>query len=352
VATASAGGFAARAKAAQTFVPSLSSAFIWGGQGAAGALNSGALYDALANNWTAVQTDASTPSPRVLATAVWTGSQVVVWGGGDANNTVDYNDGALYDPATGNWSPMSTVGAPSPRRAAYAVYTGNRVLVWGGYTFSNLPLAGAYLYDPVTNEWTAASIGGTPSARLHPTIGWSGTSFYVFGGLVGQSQQDFYVYQPSDDTWTQLADGPTLRFGAFGGWDGSYFIAWGGRKQGGGAPSEWNDGKRFEPGAGWGAMAAAPTALTARHVRHRESGWSARISGGNLLMVGGFDGNDVIQKNGAIYDSTTNSWASVPAWASGEDRRWASAVWVGSEFVLWGGLNGTTFSATGDRFRP
>jgi hypothetical protein len=174
----------------------------------------------------------------------------------------------------------------------------------------------------------------------------------VFGGLAGKSLLEFDVYAPAGDQWTSLAAGPAERYGAFGGWDGGYFLAWGGRKEGGGSPQEWNDGKRYDPAAGWAAMAPAPVAMTPRHVLHRESGWSARTSGGNLLMIGGVDAAGVIVKNGALYNSTTNTWTTVPAWPSGEDRRFAVGVWAGSDLLLWGGFDGTTPSATGERLRP
>jgi hypothetical protein len=69
VPTASFAGFAGRAKASSAYIPSLSSVFIWGGQGATGALNSGALYELTTNSWASVPTTAATPSPRVLAAA-------------------------------------------------------------------------------------------------------------------------------------------------------------------------------------------------------------------------------------------------------------------------------------------
>src|SRR5262249_21707618 len=46
-----------------------------------------------------------------LHTAVWTGSEMIVWGG----NYITYypNQGARYSPAAHSWSFMSTLGAPT-----------------------------------------------------------------------------------------------------------------------------------------------------------------------------------------------------------------------------------------------
>jgi hypothetical protein len=53
---------------------------------------------------------AGTPEPRVGEFAFWTGREMLIWGGVGASGA--HSDGARYDPTTGQWSPMSTSGAP------------------------------------------------------------------------------------------------------------------------------------------------------------------------------------------------------------------------------------------------
>jgi hypothetical protein len=69
--------------------------------------------DCTDNTWTAITT-LSPPDVRDLHTAVWTGSEMIVWGGGNFNNnqvnTLD--TGGRYDPATDSWIPTSTTDAP------------------------------------------------------------------------------------------------------------------------------------------------------------------------------------------------------------------------------------------------
>ena len=61
--------------------------------------------------------------------AVWTGTRMLVWGGygGDP-----LGDGASYDPGSNTWSPIAGLGAPSPRYVHRAVWTGTQMIVWGG----------------------------------------------------------------------------------------------------------------------------------------------------------------------------------------------------------------------------
>ena len=68
------------------------------------------------------------PSPRLWHTAVWTGSRMIVWGGDASPYT---NTGGRYDPLTDSWTPVSTAG-PSARALHTATWTGTRMVVWGG----------------------------------------------------------------------------------------------------------------------------------------------------------------------------------------------------------------------------
>ena len=54
---------------------------------------------------------------RFEHSAVWTGTRLIVWGGFDG--TTYFGDGARFDPATGAWTPMAS-GPLTPRRSAIA----------------------------------------------------------------------------------------------------------------------------------------------------------------------------------------------------------------------------------------
>ena len=50
------------------------------------------------------------PRGRIYHSTVWTGSEMIVWGGGGPNNTGD-----RYNPVTNTWTPGSSAGAPAAR---------------------------------------------------------------------------------------------------------------------------------------------------------------------------------------------------------------------------------------------
>ena len=77
-------------------------------------------------------TDTSTtnaPAARASHTAVWTGSEMIVWGGYGGSYL---NTGGRYDPSTDSWAAISTGNAPFPRGGNTAVWTGSEMIVWGG----------------------------------------------------------------------------------------------------------------------------------------------------------------------------------------------------------------------------
>jgi hypothetical protein len=108
---------------------------VWGGRDFPEYFNTGGRYDPATDTWTPTSTT-NAPSGRAFQTAVWTGSQMVVWGGGNPGAGAEFNTGGRYDPATDTWTPTSTINAPSARDDHTAVWTGSVMVVWGGFFLS------------------------------------------------------------------------------------------------------------------------------------------------------------------------------------------------------------------------
>jgi len=63
---------------------------------------------------------------------------MIVWGGhGSLDLGYYFNSGGRYDPGSDSWTPTSTVNAPDGRYRHTAVWTGNEMIVWGGILYSN-----------------------------------------------------------------------------------------------------------------------------------------------------------------------------------------------------------------------
>jgi hypothetical protein len=105
---------------------------VWGGFNISG-LNTGGRYNPSTDSWTATST-ANAPIGRGAPTAVWTGFEMIVWGGngGCAFYMCVANTGGRYNPTTDSWTDTSITNAPSARANHTAVWTGSEMIVWGG----------------------------------------------------------------------------------------------------------------------------------------------------------------------------------------------------------------------------
>ena len=130
------------------------------------------------NSWTELW---YVPSERTRHTAVWTGAEMIVWGG--SNGGGNENTGGRYDPATDTWTATSTGdGVPEARFSHSAVWTGTEMIVWGGDGFPSAELNTGGRYDPVGDSWTPTSTGlGLPAPRADHTAVWTGTEMIVWG---------------------------------------------------------------------------------------------------------------------------------------------------------------------------
>src|SRR5712692_3067349 len=131
--------------------------------------------------WTS--TSISGPTARYYHTAVWTGSRMVVWGG--STGSAALNTGGRYDPVSDSWTATSTSGVPTARGIHTAVWTGTEMVVWGGVDITNVPFNTGGRYDPVMDTWTATPTAGGPSARSFHTAVWDAADgvMLVWGGL-------------------------------------------------------------------------------------------------------------------------------------------------------------------------
>lgn len=175
---------------------------VWGGRGGVAYLDDGERYDPALDQWTGVSI-VGAPAPRRDHTATWTGTEMIIWGGVGASY---FNDGGRYDPVTDSWSPMSTSQTLSAPIEHTAVWTGTELIIWGGS--GGVEDAGAR-YDPSTDTWTPVSTINAPSPRRGHHAVFDGQRMIVWGGQSWNgdtyvSVSDGGVYDPAIDVWTPL----------------------------------------------------------------------------------------------------------------------------------------------------
>ena len=306
-----------------------------------------------------VLTTTGAPPARSQHTAVWTGTRMIVWGGNDGMNEV--NTGGVFDPATNTWTATSLTGAPGARRGHAAVWTGSRMLVWSGYRAGTGWLTDGGLYDPTTDTW-APLPGTSPAGRSRFPYAYDDTDhrMFVFGGWDATSVRgDGALFDGTTWSTTSTTGDPSARRYLPMVWTGSRFLVWGGENatNGGdlasGVPSNvLQDGARFDPiGNAWSAI--TNSGRPAGRSRHLEV-WT----GTQMVVWGGWDQNQNRLATGGRYTPSSDSWQSVAA-TTIRGRVNASAVYSGRVMIVWGGtdvhgapLTVTDYLADGAAYSP
>jgi hypothetical protein len=280
------------------------------------------------------------PTVRNNHTAVWTGTRMIVWGG-DGPDPGYLNTGGRYDPAANSWTATTTTNAPSGRISHTAVWTGTRMIVWGGFDGSFVNSGGQY--DPVGNAWSAATTSGAPTGRTGHTAVWTGTTMIVWGG--SDTKGEFNtggLYDPVGNSWspTDTAGAPTGRTVHTAVWTGTSMIVWGGF----GASN--TGGQYFPIGDLWTPTSTAG-APAARFFH------TAVWTGSRMIVWGGEAAGPAYLNTGGQYDPVGNSWTATTTNGVPAARSAHTAVWTGSRMIVWGGqAAGPTHFNTGGQFDP
>ena len=305
--------------------------------------NDGAMYDPVADTWTPM-TASGAPAARYNAGSVWTGTEMVVWGGNQSpaagGSVLALDSGARYDPSSDTWHAMAAVSLGA-RASVSMVWSGAEVIIWGGVSPADFLRGDGARYDPVTNSWTAMSSLGAPYPRVAPAV-WAGTRMIVWGGRANfGATSTGGIYDPGTDTWggTTTAGAPGNRLGHTLVWTGSHLLVWGGTNQQG---TYWNDGGLYDPiGDSWTPVSTvgAPSKRTA-HV--------AVWAWNSMIVWGGTDDQIGSLGAGGRYDPQSDSWTPINVYGTPLARKGHSAVWTGNVMVVWGGLS----DRSGGRYDP
>jgi N-acetylneuraminic acid mutarotase len=292
-------------------------------------------------------------SARENHTAVWTGSEMIVWGGFyNPSNFTDYavTVAGRYNPATDSWTLTSTTGAPAWRERHTAVWTGTEMIVWGGYTGGSGVTSTGARYNPATDKWTPTSTTNTPAARSRHTAVWTGSRMLVWGGRTGDTDDTIVntggVYDPASNTWTQItnSNAPLARQYHTAVWTGTEMIVWGGANSQNGV----NTGGRYNPQTNSWQQTSTTGAPTPRYAHN------AVWTGTRMLVWGGASNFSAptFYNNGALYDPANNSWTPTTTTNAPTPRDASAVVWTGTEMILWGGFNDAGRVSSGGRYNP
>ncbi len=307
---------------------------VWGGQPSGrtdAAAAAGAAYDPAAKRWRVLP---AAPIPgRFGASAVWTGREVLIWGGQDGPDTT-LADGAAYDPVARKWRTLPP--APIGSRAGHqAVWTGTEMVVWGGFARccpvdSVLHDPAAAAYDPATDRWRG--IASVPP----PWSGDDGTGVSVVEGgrpLIGREGR-LAAYDNVAGQWDEIAGAPTAPVPASGelvvrstadpfavgvATDGQVFVWTGAAGR--------LDGVAYRPAEPEPSLAWRRTAPL-----DAQSGGSITAGGPGRIYTATGQSTRILE-----YRIAEDRWEELPL-PPIRTRSAAVLVWTGSELLFWGGM--------------
>jgi N-acetylneuraminic acid mutarotase len=331
--------------------------------------NTGGRYDPLTDTWTPTST-LNAPEARTQHSAIWTGSVMVVWGGTRSPNqgSQALTTGGGYNPATDTWTTTSTIGVTPARYRHTAVWTGTRMIVWGGYESNGVPSRLGGRYNPATDSWTSMSESFGLS-RFDYSVVWTGTEMLVWGGTFSLPLNSGMKYNPATDTWSAFGatNPPEARSQHGAVWTGSRMIVWGGKNDSvnlttGGQYNPANDSwtpisttfaaSGLRPSSVWtGSRMLTWNGSSMRQYDPAADAWmmfeystsetqtndSVVWTGTQMIVWGGLSNSIGVLDAGWRYDAATNAITPTSASSMPSPREGHSAIWTGTLMILWGG---------------
>lgn len=300
----------------------------WGGGEAKGSSGAdfawprdGLAYDPVADTWRRIPE--APISGRQGHSAVWTGTEMLVWGG--LRNGRILKDGAAFDPVSESWRRIALPPGQVGRRGHHAAWTGEEMVVWSGYpgaSSEERPSVEGLRYDPAEDAWQSmASSGFGP--REDDQMVWTGDELIAVG-YGSDSQAMVAAYDLTADHWSQLPP-PGLSAAGWSTpmWTGTEVLFL--------TPSI-----PIDPAAGMATMNAA--------YRPSDTCWwyAEGYAPPNSVTHDGLWADDValfVGREGVAYDPDVDAWLRLPA-SGAAVREEAALVWAGDRLVAWGGRRG------------
>jgi hypothetical protein len=222
-------------------------------------------------------------SDRDNAVSVWTGTELIVWGGttGGSSSSTGLADGAAYNPSTQTW--RSIPDAPISGTHPIAVWDHRRMLVWEKSETGESPAAA---FDPSTDTWTSLA-PAPPRAAVAPSGAFWGDAAAVLLDLGVSYNPDLNEYR--DLPMSRVKYGVSV-------WTGKEVIALGTTADQPSVNPVIVD--RLTYAAGQWAEAAAPAGINAQSL---DAAWT-----GTRVVVATYD------LHAAAFDPASGAWSALP----------------------------------------
>jgi hypothetical protein len=183
----------------------------------------GFLFDPATWSWHPAP---AAPVAGAYADAVQAGDEIIFLGLRDGERL----DGEAYDPATGTWRKIADAPVTPPRYGGVQVWTGSEIVVWGGGRADDPTTHEGAAYDPAADTWRL--VADAPLGLNFASGMWTGREVLVFGSLLDSGNHADTLtsvgaaYDPATDTWRELPPSALSPQATSAVWVGDRMVAW------------------------------------------------------------------------------------------------------------------------------
>ena len=291
----------------------------------------GAAYDPSTNTWRTIAAGPASMSTGVGMASAWSGQMALFWSGNSLDGPAQ---GGMFDPTRDSWQRLTKGPTPGPCEGYASVWSGKELLVFGGYCGDGFASPPVVAIDPSSAIWRIPRALDSLFGYLPNGGVWAGHRAFLMGQLSlcpsrGSSCQDyrpmFVSYNPVTNALSEIglkgAPVPASQLSKL-------------------SPVAWYKGRVVfatvgTPAAGlvfydpasakWKTGIPAPCSIAA--IADAQTAWI-----GDRFVIP--CGASQLQ----IYNPAADSWQVLAAGRSPLNSRNSSAiVWTGTDLIVWSG---------------
>lgn len=277
------------------------------------------------NQWTSI-----TSCPLSTYGHVARASGGLIYSGLGFNGTSNSSSWYSYNPATNAWTQKASYGGTAFRFGISGA-VGSKIYAGTGYTTDTVSNQW-YMYDTSTNTWTQkanfpASIFGGVSAVVDTKI-YAGLGYNLTSNLT-----NWYAYDTATDQWSSLAPWPTTATnrGIAVALNGKIYAGTGMNTSGSTFYQYWY---MYNPSNDtWTQKTNFPLNVYAP---------AAEVSNGHIYVGTGYSSQYGYERSWWIYNDTANTWAQKADYLGSASIGAAASANVGDKIYMGGGWTGST----------
>lgn len=275
-------------------------------------------------------------SARHGSVAAWTRHAIVVIGGRDtdpcppgarcvAPPRPPLRDGASFDPATAEWTPIADAPVPVASPAQPAIVAGKVFMLIGPYTSDQDDKTGEFIaYDPIADTWETLPAPAVESGTGLRLVA-AGDKLVAYQQTQERGYAPDLVFDPASRSWSTLPrDLLALSFDRTMVWTGDHLVLLG-------KEAVANPGSKSPSFVRAARLAGLDGGDWERLTDSEVIGWNFGIAGGKIVSaeLGGADGGETnpygrVYPFGGMLDPDTLEWEPLPGEPPTPEQAYAS----------------------------